>query len=53
MDKCPACSGRGYKESPPFVEWIDDETRTFSTIKVRCKICKGTGSKLFIEEKLP
>lgn len=41
--KCEKCKGRGYRESPPFMEWIDDDTPTLSTIKVRCKVCAGTG----------
>lgn len=42
---CVTCDGRGYRESPPFIEWADDETRVLSTIKVKCKSCKGTGKR--------
>lgn len=44
--KCPSCKGRGYTESMPFIEWADDETRVFSTIKMKCTVCKGTGKRI-------
>lgn len=43
--RCEPCKGRGFRESPPFQEWIDDDTRTLSTIKIRCKACGGSGHR--------
>lgn len=42
--KCATCRGRGYRESPPFMEWADYDTPVLSSIKIRCKACGGAGT---------
>lgn len=41
-EPCKTCRGKGYEESPPFMEWEDFATPVLSTIKIRCRRCKGT-----------